>query len=231
MAIALKASLGGFIMALCLGAAAQQAQPAGTAAPAPMQGASAPSDITMFTTVVTARRNPESPMDAVASAMSSPILGPIIIVGAYYMGVPAESIAGLAAASAAAAAEKANQARQEPRKGYQIFTITPPEGHVMCAVRFGAISIHPTKKKRPKVWATGSQDGVKLHVDHATQQWLNGRSTVKTFVDVIAVKTEAQAKYADKCFPKAEQQIVSLCRGSDCTPQMNRTIWLNGQPD
>ncbi|MDN4035754.1 hypothetical protein [Massilia sp. YIM B02443] len=196
-------------------------------AQAPATNAPAPESI-VFTTVVSSRLNPESVLDEVNAAMSHPVIGPVIVLGAAYLGVPPDTVAALGASAAAAGAERTSQEQQQPRRGYHIYSIKAPEGYAMCAVRFGAISIHPRKKERPKVWATASSSGLTFHVDHQTQQWLRGRSTVKTYIDVLTVRNDARARYEAKCLPDTEQSVLPLCRGADCDAYMTRQNWLHG---
>jgi hypothetical protein len=186
------------------------------------------SDIVAYTQFISSRRDPENLGDAVLGAMANPVIGPILVVGSYYMGVPPEYVAALAGAAASAQNEKATAEREVPRNGYHVYSLKPPQGYAMCAIRVGAISIHPRKKDRPKTVISGSNSQVTVAVDHSTQAFGKGRSTVKLAIDVLAVKIEAAKAYEDRCLGQANTTLVPLCRGSDCDPFMTRNSWLSG---
>jgi hypothetical protein len=203
--------------------------PAGKAS-VPTSSAAQPKsgDIVAYTQFISSRRDPENLGDAVLAAMANPVIGPVLVVGSYYMGVPPEYVVSLAGAAASAQNEKANADRQVPRKGYHVYTLKPPQGYAMCAIRVGAISIHPTKRDRPKAVVSGSSNQVTVAVDHSTQSFGKGRSTVKLAFDVLAVKAESARTYEDKCLGKSTTTLIPLCRGSDCNPYVTRNSWLNG---
>jgi hypothetical protein len=204
-----------------------------TAAPAPAPAAAAPAapstDFVVYSQIVSSRRNPESLGDAINGVMSNPVIGPVIVIGAAYLGVPPEAVASLGAAAASAQQEQMRKDRATPRRGYHIDYLKPPAGYSVCAARFGALSIHPESENRPKVSAAGSLDAVTMSVQHQSQSFGRGRSTVKVKVDMLAVKTDQLDKYKEQCrLTKAQTTLIPLCRGSECDAPMNGTAWRNG---
>jgi uncharacterized protein (DUF2147 family) len=185
-------------------------------------------EIVAYTQFMTSRRQSENLGTTVTAAMANPVIGPVLVVGAAYFGVPPEYVAALAAAAAEAQQVKAEQNRQHSGDR-DTFTFSAPDGYKLCATRVAAISIHPTKRNRPKAIISGSTKSIVAYVDHSSQEWNAGRSTVKLRFDMLAVKSEAFEKYAPRCLKEKVETLIPLCRGRDCVPAMNGSTWYNGQ--
>ncbi len=219
-----KTRLVGLLVA-CSVASGVSAQTAAPAQPTSAQAA----DFVLYTQIVSSRRDPEDLGSAINDIMSNPIIGPAIVIGAAYLGLPAEAIVPLGSAAARAQQEKMQAERANPNKGHHIYTLKAPDGYSLCAARFGAISIHPRSDQRPKVTTTGSLGGVVMDIRHRTQAFGKGRSTVKVRVDLLAVKTDQLGKYTAQCrLTKSAQTLIPLCRGSDCDAPMNGSVWRGG---
>jgi hypothetical protein len=188
-------------------------------------------EVIVYSQIISSKRRPDNVVQELADAMSNPVIGPIIVIGAYFLGVPPEGIKAMGSAAAAAAAEKAKSSRESPKKGVFIDRLTPPAGYAMCAARLGLLSIHPRKKgdDRPRVNVSGSNSGVVITTAHQGQDWLDGTSKVKIKADLMAVKIEAMATYKDKCLGDRSVDLVSLCRGKECNPKMSGSAWLAGK--
>ncbi len=220
------------MLSLALGATVCPSAYAQTAA-APGMGVSAPAtadgEVLVYSQFLSSRHKPESLGDAAAAAVANPVIGPVLIIGAAYFGVPPGYVAAAGAAAAKAQQEKSEATRKSPRKGYHVDTFVPPAGYDLCAIRVGALSIHPRFDKRPKVRIVGSRQGVVVESDHVTQDFGSGRSTVKLVLDFMAVKSDARDKYAEKCLAEKPVELIGLCRGAQCEPSMTRSTWLSGR--
>jgi len=218
--------LSGWVFAaLCAEAATPTATtPSLTQKASPKEG-----DILVYTQFISSRQESESLGDAALGAVANPVVGPILVVGAAYFGVPPQYVAAVAGAAAKAQQEKSEASRNSPQKGVHLDTLQPPIGYDICAIRVGAISIHPGETDRPKVTILGSRSSVAVTTVHQKQAFGSGRSTVKLEVDILAVRSTAREAYASQCLSQATVTLVSACRGSECAPRMTRTTWYNGK--
>lgn len=220
------AGLSGWASAAC---SAEATAPAATTASSAQKASPTQGDILVYTQFISSRRESESLGDAALGAVANPVVGPILVIGAAYFGVAPQYVAAVAGAAAKAQQEKSEASRKSPQKGVHLDTLQPPVGYDICAIRVGAISIHPGETDRPKVTISGSRTSVAITTAHQEQAFGSGRSTVKLEVDILAVRSTAREAYASQCLPQATVALVSACRGSECVPKMTRTTWYNGK--
>lgn len=189
-------------------------------------------DFVVYQRKIDSARSPDNLFTAVGGGISKvvtdPVIGPALIVAAAAYGVPPEVVGGIGGIAAGVSSEQSKAKRQVPRNGYHSYSMGPPDGFAFCAVQLKAVSIHPTKRNRPKAALSVSKSGLTFTVDHSSQAFGQGRSRVKVDFAILAVKNDKLASYPEKCrFTEAATTVIGLCRGSDCAPLMQGQ-WYTG---
>jgi hypothetical protein len=214
MSLIIRSLTGTFIAAL---AASALAQTAGQADPT---ASSQPAEVLAYGTALSSERSSSPITRVLAGTVGDPIIGPIIIVGSYLLGVPVDVIAGLGSVGAAAQEQRSAAKRDG---NWDTFTYRPPEGYFACAVKVYGDSIRPQSRQRPKLSATGSREAMSFTIAH------NGNadsSAVKLRLEILAVRADAWDKHSQRChFSQATASIVPLCRGGECTPHVTGAQW------
>ena len=162
---------------------------------------------------------PRSLQDTLTDGVRNPVLGPIAVVAAVYLGVPPGAIAGVAAAAAVP--------RHEEEKEENFYSFLVPVGYTFCAARFSLVSIVPADGTRASHLAANAQaDQLNIYTWTPRRRAGEGRSWVEVNADVIAIRREARTKYSSKCLQNDDTSPLLDCRGRNC-PGAQGVDWLH----
>lgn len=190
----------------------------GTATPA---STAAEGDALMYQRYLRSTRKMSDLDKAAAATFGDPVVGPVLVIGAAFLGVPPNVVATLAGASASALRDRA---ATQSKGQWDTYTYQPPEGYKFCAVKVYGDSIRPESKHRPKIFrAIGTEDSMTFTITHEKHV----SSAVKLRLEMLAIKESAWSKFSSECqFDKQQRVIIPLCHGGTCARFVTGAAWL-----